>query len=166
LQVFPDLEVVGSYSNSDVKILDEMMVYLHFRNEITNEIPIDLYEIINTKLVKIPYKLNTVEVTRIALDEFKYTTKENTRHLILQRNAIKVMKDRIILLQDYLKGNVDYLMLSSIKNILVKYSMLHLNAQFDMESNDLSLIDLIASINSCADQLYLMIEKTRILYRK
>lgn len=120
LEVFPTLEIIGFYSNRPLQ--DQLQLYNIFiqlgQNDqnialifdkssvIDGQLPIKLYEFMNNVPILTTYKIDTPEVERIALDQFKESQDEEdsgTRNLKLYRNAILMMQKRIGVLQNYVQ---------------------------------------------------------------
>jgi len=137
----------------------------------------------NTKLfVNIPYTLATEEAERIGLDHMARMTstahngeKGNsvvTEHLRVQYNAVKMLRDRIRLILDFIKDTknqnipVDHDILRDIFNLCHRLPIISsdgFNEDFFIQCNDVALLSYLGALTKCSNTINQYLNKFNIM---
>jgi len=202
-QVFPDLDFLGWYTTGDTPNASDMKVHkqiceinesplllkLHPLTRHTG-LPIKLYEsvidLVNGEatmlFVDIPYNLATEEAERIGLDHMARMTSTSqadtcnslaAEHLRVQHSAVKMLRDRVKLILDYVKATQDKTVpwndeiLRDIHNVCHRLPLI-LNDQFSEEfyhqCNDVALMANLGMLTKGCDTMNQFVNKFNILY--
>jgi len=204
-KVFPTHDFLGWYSTgssvqpSDIEIhkqimeMNESPIYLLFdtsacANPATRELPLSIYEselhIVNEQptllFVKVPYKIETGEAERMAVDHVAKTVTEVnssgsllSAHLIGVYNAIAMLNERIRILVKFLeatkKGSVpiEYGLLrrmASLSSQLPAIDTAPFKQEFIHEYNDALLTTYLATITKGTNASNDLIDKFNVSY--
>ncbi|KAI9256892.1 maintenance of mitochondrial structure and function-domain-containing protein [Sporodiniella umbellata] len=205
-QVFPTLDFMGWYTigtqptDTDLSLHDQFLsinessLFLQLNPtalvEGTKHFPIDIYEPImdikdnghtHLAFVKMPYRLETGEAERIAIDHVAKpssatsdTTLGNTliSHMITQRNAIAMLHSRIQFLHQYLQdvdsglAPINHDILRQISSSCKRSTVLEKQAfqdQFSTEYNDVLLVAYLGSITKGLNSVNDLTEKFNLV---
>lgn len=156
-------------------------------------LPIKLYEsaieVINCiptmYFVNIPYSLATEEAERIGLDHMARMTStannsENgnsaaTDHLRVQYNAVKMLRNRVRLILDYIKDTksgkipVNHEVLREIFNLCHRMPIISsdgFNEEFFVQSNDVALLTYLGALTKCSNTINQFVNKFSTLMER
>ncbi|KAG0216454.1 maintenance of mitochondrial structure and function-domain-containing protein [Mortierella sp. GBAus27b] len=200
-QVFPAYDFLGWYavghkpSMVDIDVLQQLTVYnespLFLQldpNEIptpARSLPITVYESIvdivdnqpQPMFIKAPYKVETGEAERIAVDHVAHAATHQEgessliAHLSGQQNAIKMLDTRIKLLHEYLQDSIQGRVpkdhdlerqISSLCNRLPTISGQAFEEEFMTEYNDVLLTSYLATITKGTHIMSEMVDKFNV----
>lgn len=156
------------------------------------ELPISIYESIlgdatsadnSTVFLKVPFKIETGEAERIAVDHVAAqisaagagTGSSLQSHLTTQRNAIKMLHTRIILLQKYVAsveaGTLprDHSILRDISSAIKRLPAMdgvEFRREFLMEYNDVLLESYLATITKGAHSICQLVDKVNLITKE
>ncbi|KAF9437070.1 COP9 signalosome complex subunit 6 [Entomortierella beljakovae] len=197
-QVFPAYDFLGWYSTGhrptsvDINLTgyNESPLFLQLDpNEIptpARSLPITLYESIvdivdnqpQPMFIKAPYKIETGEAERIAVDHVAHAATHQegesslVAHLSGQRNAIKMLDTRIKLLHQYLQDSVEGRVpkdhdlerqISSLCNRLPTISGQAFEEEFMTEYNDVLLTSYLATVTKGTNVMSDMVDKFNVV---
>jgi len=205
-QVFPDLDFLGWYTTGDkpnandihvhrqILAINESPVFLKLNPfEISNKLPIKMYEsiidLVNNEatvlFVEINYTLVTEEAERIGLDHMARlsTTQQSgadsvvSEHLRAQFNAVKMLRDRIKIIADYVKAMKNnevahnQTILREVNNLchylpVVENENAKFNESFYNQWNDVALIAYLGSLTKSSNSLNQFVQKFSLIYDK
>lgn len=205
-QVFPDLDFLGWYTIGDqpdikdinvhkqILEINESPVFLKLNPfEVQNKLPIKMYEsiidLVNNEatvlFVEISYTLVTEEAERIGLDHMARlsTTQQSgtdsvvAEHLKAQYNAVKMLRDRIKIINEYVKAMknnevpMDQAILREVNNLchylpIVESENSKFNESFYNQWNDVALIAYLGSLTKGSNSLNQFVQKFNLIYDK
>ncbi|KGB76050.1 COP9 signalosome complex subunit 6 [Cryptococcus deuterogattii R265] len=193
-QVFPTLDVIGWYSIGKEPSSDDVSLHAQFASSIETPIfllfdpspasdsqalPLKIYEsatVTDTtgetseegKFVELEYGIETGEAERIAVDGVAKggTGEEDTAvaHLTTQRNAIKMMYDRIEILLKYITGVVnksakpDYSILRQISSLVATLPTMDASEFREELITEYSDVQISSYLTTLTKQLYALSE--------
>ncbi|KAJ3343046.1 COP9 signalosome complex subunit 6 [Gonapodya sp. JEL0774] len=185
-QVFKDYDFLGWYSTGTKPTRSDISVHSQFLtfNEsplfaqlnphlaaTSRDLPLSLYESIvdvvngapQTLFVKSPYRVETGEAERIAVDHVaKAVAAEATEgsgliaHLVSQRNAIKMLHTRVRLLYQYVQ---DVQTGEATPETLLDPLMSTVNRVQERDQNDVLLIAYLASLTKAAADINTLVDR-------
>ncbi|KAJ3307257.1 COP9 signalosome complex subunit 6 [Kappamyces sp. JEL0829] len=197
-QVFPHYELVGWYScgqafdqdevlalHQAFLVLNEGALHLHLNTHLSQakELPISVHETVkdlssgNTHLQPIPYHIETNDAERIAVQHVAQmsTTADKNKlvsQLIVQQNAIAMLKSRVQILISYLndvQNSVippDEKILRDISALLSRLPTVNSEAfddEFNKDFEDVLLISHLSLVTKSAEALHELAEKMRFV---
>ena len=132
--------------------------------------------------VNIPYTLATEEAERIGLDHMARMTSTAhngegsnsvvTDHLRVQYNAVKMLRDRIRLVLDFIKDTkdkkipVNHDILRDIFNLCHRLPIINsdgFNEDFYIQCNDVALLSYLGSLTKCSNTINQYVSKFNIM---
>ncbi|KAI9490782.1 Mov34/MPN/PAD-1 family protein [Zychaea mexicana] len=200
-QVFPHLDFMGWYSlgnmpsESDLKIHEQLLqvnessIYLQLDPAGiaggTKEFPVKIYESTMDMIdeqarlvfVKAPYKIETNEAERVAVDHVAKPSTSSREamisHLTTQRNAIAMLHARIQFLHQYLKdakeGKIplDHDIVRQISSVCQRSPLMNSNAfdeQLSVELDDVLLVAYLTTITKGMNTMNDLIDKFNLAH--
>lgn len=135
--------------------------------------------------VDIPYSLATEEAERIGLDHMARMTStannsENshsavTDHLRVQHNAVKMLRDRIRLVLDFIKDTksekipINHEILREVFNLCHRLPIISsegFNEEFFVQSNDVALLTYLGALTKCSNTINQFVNKFSTLMER
>jgi len=201
-QVFPTYDILGWYStgsrvqdvdlhlHKQIEPFNEAPLYLMLDTnpgQEVREVPITIYEsevkIINEKpqvlFGHINYKIETGDAERLAVDHVARTggptdgSSQLTAHLFSMHNAIKMLKQRVSIIKEFLdatmtkKLKVDHSIIrrvASLCNMLPAIDSATFRQEFINEYNDALLVAYLATIMKASNNINELIDKFNVAY--
>ncbi|KAI1299309.1 COP9 signalosome complex subunit 6 [Halotydeus destructor] len=202
-QVFPDLDFLGWYTageaptESDIKVhkqmceINESPIFLKLAPTSGQaKLPITVYEsvidLVNGEatllFVQVEYNLVTEEAERIGLDHMAHLSSQATGesatsvvadHLRCQLNAVKMLRDRVRLIRDYVKDTQNGSISWNHEVIRDTYNLSHrlpvissntFKEEFFTQCNDVALNTYLGMLTKGTNTMNQFVSKFNVLY--